>query len=292
MRNISKLILLAVAAISLTSCEKEMMGYEGMEGVYFAVQSGAYYGSERNWPYVPYTDVNFMDQNHDTVDVGLKVMITGETKTYDRTYGIAVDNDSTTAKLDVDYLDVPTLGTIKAGEDADTIHVRIVKTDLLDDSTLTLGIKLIASDQLGLSFPSFDAVSGYTAGTVYKNFDASKHTIRFTASITRPKVWTGTDVSPYNGGYESGMWGAFSKKKLELMCKLFDLTYKDFSSTATMPMVLQTLITKKLSAYLIQQYNNKTPVLEDDGRLMWCEYCPWQSKIGEKWVPGDDYYNN
>ena len=38
-RTIYFLVLLAV--VVCTSCKKEMMGYEGMEGVYFAQQWGA-----------------------------------------------------------------------------------------------------------------------------------------------------------------------------------------------------------------------------------------------------------
>ena len=74
---------------------------------------------------------------------------------------------------------------------------------------------------------------------MYEHFDASLHTLRIADFMVEPKVWVGTAVSPYNGGYESGNWGAFSRKKLELICERFNLTYNDFMSTETMPSALQ-----------------------------------------------------
>ena len=85
--------------------------------------------------------------------------------------------------------------------------------------------------------------------------------------------------------------GAFSRKKLELICERFNLTYNDFMSNETMPSALQMLIYKSMSTYLIQCYNDKKPVLEEDGRLMWFSGCPWLSKVGVPWVPEEGYYD-
>jgi len=46
-----------------------------------------------------------------------------------------------------------------------------------------------------------------------------------------------------------------------------------------------------MSTYLIQCYNDKKPVLEEDGRLMWFSGCPWLSKVGVPWVPEEGYYD-
>ena len=46
--------------LMLSGCEKDLMDYEGLEGVYFAVQWGDSWGNENSWPYQPYTDVNFI----------------------------------------------------------------------------------------------------------------------------------------------------------------------------------------------------------------------------------------
>lgn len=140
-------------------------------------------------------------------------------------------------------------------------------------------------------FSLWDAVEGFSTGEVTEHFDASLHTIRFSDMMVEPEVWTGTASSPYNDGAESGLWGAFSRKKLEMICERFDLTYSDFMSTETMPMVLQTLISTTMSEMLIERYNAKDPVLEDDGQLMYFGSCPWKSWVGVAWIPEEGYYD-
>ena len=56
--------------LMLSGCEKDLMDYEGLEGVYFAVQWGDSWGNENSWPYQPYTDVNFISLPGDTAHLG------------------------------------------------------------------------------------------------------------------------------------------------------------------------------------------------------------------------------
>lgn len=290
MKKMKKLLYTLFALLPLlTGCEKDLMDYEGLEGVYFAVQYGDSWGGERTWPYMPYSKVSFMEVSGNENTVSLRVMVTGGAKDYDRTFYLEANPDSTTAVTNTDYLPIQREWTIKAGELQTDIEVTLLRTELLQEKELTLGLRLVPSPDLTLAFTNFAAVDGHTSGTVIKNFDASLHQLRFDDMLGRPKGWVGTDESPYNGGYESGMFGAYSRKKLELMCELTGLTYADFNKQ--MPSVISTFVTKKLSAYLIERYNAKDPVLEDDGRLMYCSYVPWMSKIGVPWVAPDDFYN-
>lgn len=275
----------------LSGCEKDLMDYEGQEGVYFAVQWGDSWAGEPTWPYQPYTNVHFIKLTGDTATVSVKVMVTGPVKTYDRTFRVEVNPDSTDLKENVDYLPLTNDYVIKAGELKADVKVTLICTKILQKEEKRLGLKLVANEYFTLAFPKFDAVGGHTAGPVTERFDASLHELRISDMMVRPTVWTGTDVSPYYDGIEAGMWGAFSRQKLELMCERFDLTYNDFMSNETMPGVLQQLIAKSLSEYLIERYNAKDPVLEEDGRLMFISGCPWTSKIGVPWVPDENYYN-
>ena len=281
-----------ILLLLLSGCEKDLMDYEGLEGVYFAVQWGDSWGSEKTWPYQPYTEVNFITLPGDTASVFVRVMATGPLKDYDRPFRVEVDADSTDLTENVDYLPLTGEGVIKAGETSADVEVRLIRTNILQEGEQRLGLKLVANEYFSLAFPEWDAlVNSHQSGPIHEHFDASLHVLRISDFMVKPKVWTGTDVSPYNGGYESGIWGAFSRKKLNLMCERFNLTYNDFMSTETMPNALQTLIYKSMSKYLIQCYNDKQPVLEDDGRLMWVEGCLWMSKVGVPWVPEEGYYD-
>lgn len=282
------LYYILILPVILSGCEKDLMDYKGTEGVYFAVQWGSSWGSEKSWPYQPYTEVQFIKQKHDTVTVSVRVMTTGPVKSYDRTFRVEVNPDSTSAVENVDYYPLANDITIKAGEYTSNIPVKLIRTKALQEKEKTLGLRLVANQYFELSFPEWDAVKGYETGTVYKHFDASLHMLRISDVVVRPAVWPGTDSSPYEDGAESGLWGAFSAKKLDMICKRFNLTYSDFTGTATMPVVLQNLIAKTMSQILIDRYNAKDPVLEDDKRLMFFSGCPWKSKIGVPWVSDEN----
>ena len=290
MKKIFYFILLL--PIFLSGCEKELMDYEGVEGVYFAVQWGASYANERTWPYQPYTAVQFMQLGDvETTMVEIKVMVTGPLKNYDRTFRVEVNPDSTTAVEQVDYLLLENDIVIKAGEYTAMVPVKLLRTEALQHEEKVLGLKLVENEYFKLAFPEWDAVAGFTSGELHEHFDASLHAIRFSDMMTKPAVWPGTDSSSDYDGAESGQWGAFSLKKLELMCELFNLTYSDFMSTETMPTVLQKLIAQTMCQFLIDRYNAKDPVLEEDGRLMFVGDCPWSSKIGVPWIPDEGYYD-
>ncbi len=281
-KNILNIFMSGVIAVTLfTSCEKELMSYEGSEGVYFAVQWGTSYGNEKTWPYMPFSNLEFVKVIGNETTVQLKVMVTGPVKSYDRKFGVAIYPDSTTAQKGVHFNELPAEFTIKANEWFTYVPVVVKRTADLKTSVKKIGIKLVASNDLSLSFPAFDAVAGFTSGTVVPTFDATMHTINISDFIVKPAVWTGS-VNAQNK--ETGLWGAFSEKKLNLICERFNLTYNDFMSTTTMPSVLQYLIYQTMSRYLIEMFQSGTPVLEDDGRLMWFSGCTWESSPGVPWV--------
>jgi len=283
MKKILNLIAISLILIAGTvSCTKEMMPYNGLEGVYFAVQSGASYGTDKTWPYMPYTNLEFIKVTGDQTTVNLKVMVTGPLKDYDRIFKIEINPDSTTAQVGVHFDQPPQEVVIPANSYMAYVPVVVHRTTDIAVSEKTIGLRLVKNEFFELSFPQWDAVAGFTAGTIFKTFDASLHSIRISDFIVQPSVWIGSVTAE---GQETGLWGAFSRKKLELICEKFNLTYNDFTSTTTMPVVLQNLIYTTLSRYLVEQYEKHTPILEDDGRLMYLGGCPWSSYVGKPWVP-------
>jgi hypothetical protein len=258
------------------------MGYEGEEGVYFAMQHGASYGNERVWPYQPYSNIEFIKEIGNAVTKQFKVMATGPVKEYDRTFRMTINPDSTTAQQGVDYELEEEEFVIPANSSTGYISIVLKRTPELQNGIKKVGLMLLPNEHFTLAFPEWDAVPGFTSGTVVPKFDASLHTVNLNDFIVQPPVWTGSIQA---GGREAGMWGAFSKKKFEMMCARFNLTYNDFLSTTTMPSVLQGLIATTMSNDLIEQYNQHTPVLEDDGRLMFFWEVPWTSYVGVPWVP-------
>ncbi len=286
MKTSIKIYLLRIAIfiflLPIMSCEKEMMDYEGVEGIYFAVQYGSSYGNERVWPYQPSSNVEFVKLTGNETTYQVKVMITGAVKDYDRKFKVEINPDSTTAVLGVHYKALPEGLIIPAHAISATVPVTLMRTADLGTEVKTIGLRLVENENFKLSFPEWDAIPGYTASAtpIIQEFNASLHTIRVNDFMVKPAVWIGS-IQAENR--ESGQWGAFSRKKIELMCTLLDLTYADFSSTVTMPTVRSGLVASECAQYLIERFNAGDPVLEDDGRLMFIGNVPWTSYIGVPW---------
>lgn len=274
--------LLSVVVLPLISCKKELMEYEGMEGIYFAVRSGPSYFSSIVWPYRPYTNIAFVKypDNVEELTVNIQVMITGPVKDYDRPFKVTINSDSTTAELGVHYLPVGESFIIPANQVAGVIPVTVKRTADMEFENKKIGLRLIANEHFGLAFPEWKAIPGLGESSLGADtaFDATLHTINVNDLMVQPEVWRGSVVA--NTNKETGSWGAFTRKKMELMFQLFNLTYEDFSSETTMTLVLSNLITSELTRYLVDQFNAGTPVKEDDGRLMWAGNVPWSSYIG------------
>ncbi|MDR0766268.1 MAG: DUF4843 domain-containing protein, partial [Odoribacteraceae bacterium] len=123
-------ILLLVACLA-AACEREMISYRGVEGIYFAVQAGRDAGSESSWPYSPYTDIDFVKIEGDSYTARVKVMATGETKPVDRPFLLLPDADSTTATVGTDHDPLPAGGIIPAGETVAYVPVTLHRTAVM-----------------------------------------------------------------------------------------------------------------------------------------------------------------
>jgi hypothetical protein len=277
-RIIYSLMLLAMVFES-ASCKKEMMNYEGMEGIYFSVRSGS---NTSVPPFRPYTNIEFVKEGSgkQELTVNIQVTITGPLKDYDRTFRVEVNPDSTTATEGVHFLPIATSGIISANSINGYIPVTLKRTPDLQQAGKKIGLRLVANEHFGLAFPDWKAIDAQ--GTVSRGndtaWDNTLHTINVNDFMVQPTIWRGSVQAVTNR--ETGSWGAFTRKKMELMCQLFNLKYDDFSSDLTMTLVLSNLITSEMTRYLVNEFNAGRLVKEDDGRLMWCGSVPWTSIVG------------
>ena len=288
MRRISKslfhlaLLSSVIASLLLVSCEKELMGYQGEEGVYFAVRRGHNVIYIQQWPYHPTTNVNLFSLSHKDTIVGITVALTGPQKDYDRSFHVEINPDSTSALVDEHFQIVNPAPVIPAHSSSTEVLVKLFKSADLKAARKSIGLRLKEGSELRLSFPKFQAIPGYTNTdeAIVQEFDASLHTLYVQDFLPKPAVWQGM-ISATN--QETSLWGAYTEKKILLMCELMQLSYSDFESTKTMPIVLQQLIARQMAAHLVTQFNAGSPVLEEDGRLMYVTGVPWTSIVGTPW---------
>ncbi|MDR2413703.1 MAG: DUF4843 domain-containing protein [Odoribacteraceae bacterium] len=275
-------ILIAAACLS-SACEREMISYQGVEAVYFAVQAGRAAGSESSWPYSPYTDVEFVKIESDTYIANIKVMATGETKPVDRPFILLLDADSTTAVAGEDYEPLPSGGVIPAGECVAYLPVTLHRTAAMASGVVKIGLRLVENEHFLLTFPEWGPPVDLDDGTVYTGFDASRHVVRVNDVLVQPAQWLGGFDQYTAGNPEFNTFGAFTRKKFEILSSITGYTYLDFMTSPPMTFGLQALLGRRLADYLVAEYKAGRAITESDGRLMWASGCPWKSYAGIPW---------
>ncbi|MHA4893529.1 DUF4843 domain-containing protein [Pedobacter sp. PWIIR3] len=265
----------------MVGCKKADMSYKGKEGVYFAVQFGTKL-LQNSWPYVPYSQVEFVAIAKDAVDFPVKVMITGPVKDYDRTFRVEINPDSTTAIAGQHFDPIQQEWKIPAGAVSTNVTVHLKRTPDLELKQVTLGLRIVETKDFVSSFPEWDAIPSLTSGVVIPEFDAGLHTLRINDILVQPAVWPGS-LQP--GNKESGLFGVFTKRKMQFLIDNLDLKYEDFASAETMPQARYLLVASDAALILRQRFDAKDPVLEEDGRLMFMGSVPWTSIIGVPYKP-------
>lgn len=289
MKKLFNIAVLIVVLVGLFGCEKDLKDYDGQEGVYFYVQWGPEWYDTTYWAAQPYTKIEFVKLGVKETQVKLRVMITGNTKEYDRTFRLVVDQDSTTAVLDENYTPFEEYQTLKKNSYYTDVFITVKNSSPLKDIERKLVVKLLPTDQLGLGIPVWNDLSGMLHNDAnLDEFDGTRHTIVLNDFITRPQEWAGNQNEKY-GDRENGLFGIFSRKKFdEILVEFPNLTYEDFQSSKTMPYAMQTVIANVMSAKLQKLYDANTPILEEDGRLMYFSGVSWSSYYGIPYVPAGE----
>ncbi len=271
-----------ILAWLMQGCERELMDYQGKPGVYFAVQHGFAGGNENIWPYQPKSNVEFFKILGDKVTVDIKVMATGSLSDKDRPFRMEINPDSTNAVEGVHYEPLTGNCFIPAGMAYALVPITLKRTPDMQVKDITIGLRLVPNDYFELAFPEWHAVDDLYYGDVVESFDASLHTLIVNDVMTRPSQWSG---QASDSGLEGGLFGEFSRKKLELMCELCNVTYEDFCDANIMITLLKYEIRNTVAKYLKKALEEGHPILEDDGRLMWVGTCTWSSYVGVPYIP-------
>ncbi len=246
--------LMLFVSCLLSSCDEKMMDYEGPESLYMNAKSG---------------ESNLMMLSGDTIDYTIKVLTTGKIYDYDRPYQF-IATENSTAVAGTDYI-LPQGGVMAAGEYESEIHVKLLKNDKLLTERVNLTIRLVPNEHFTTDFPKPEKET---------DTDLSSFMLTFTSIMEEPYWWPYYDESTKA---ENGNMGFFTVKKISMMNELYGMTYADWLEGNGMTTTRVQYIYMRFAKYLIQQYRNHDPLLEDDGRLMWVTGCPWTSVIGEPW---------
>lgn len=174
----------------------------------------------------------FFYPGKEVLDVMLVVRYAGKELEESLAYQLAVDDALTTARKDVDY-ELLFDRTMKKGQEYDTVHITLKKTDELEHKKILLALKLMANENFKL---------GPRDSVRCPN-------IIFTSQSIKP-VWWDTKI-------ESSFLGTYSEDKYELF-----IIITGISDMSEMTANEKRIYSLRLKNYLIDQKNAGHPVMD------------------------------
>ncbi len=265
MKKFKLISFIALFMAVLTSCERELMTYEGKDSLYFDIRNEVAWLDPDTWSHEYFSTVSFGSTMDDEISKSFTVQASGMPSSVDREFRVVVVNDSTELQ-EGDFTGLAESYCIKAGETSTTIELTFHRGAHMKNDTLQLQLALVANEHFSLMFDEIGRSPEQYAPTENAKFDynhnASIHNIFVFDVMSRPTQWQGNDA---NG---LGTLGAFSAKKWMLMMEVTGTTIEDYADASTMPNIRMTAIGETMSTFLLEKARANTPVLEEDGTMM------------------------
>lgn len=275
MKNIALSILVALMTpmCLFTSCDREIMDYEGPAAIYFDQQYGwQYWGTLDTYAHQIYSLVSFGSMDKTDSILPVKVCISGHVVDYDRPFQVEVVKDSTTAIEGEEFELLDKDCTIKAGENLTYVKVALHKSERMSDMTPQIQIKLIPGSNFTTDFSRIGNIPmrWKDTNTEYsKNEDPTVHNIFVNNILQKPGPWNVVQ------------FGNYSRKKHALLIEVAErelgLPKSAFEETNKMQQGRTVLIARVASAYLKQKYNEgrENWIIDEDGTMMWINGVSW-----------------
>lgn len=183
------------------SCQKEMITYEGKDGIYF--------------PYVSQTmgkiGLSFADYHSDTLSVvmDIEVKVLGNLASFDRLFVLkAIENDTMPAREGIDYEILDKNPVIRKGEPSANVRIKFIRTKELLDEQKNIEFVLEENEYFSLLAPKY-----YNASYTSLEF-------RLSEKIYKPWWWS------YYGQDRFGRW---TKTKGNLICDVLNIPRTDWN---------------------------------------------------------------
>lgn len=284
MKSLRYLLQLIAILIAFSSCEKEIMTFNGQDGLYFDVRWGMA-EREGHWAHQYYTPIEFgnMVLTTTSYDVRLCVTASGEIKNYDRPFTITIGKDSTNAIEGEDYEPFPKEYVLKAGEQYAYIDITFNRTERMKNDTITLQLLLQPNEYFTCPFTNYgDApLYDYPETKYGYNMDATAHKIVASDVMSEPEGWY------------LGLFGKFSATKWRLMMELTGTDIDDYTDEK-MPSARANVLNEQFARYLLEQAlkGREYAVIDEDGSMMWCSALTSidAANAWPQYTTPDDYY--
>ena len=281
---IPMIFLFAIVVLLLTSCEqKEVMEYEGVDGIYFDVQWGPSHFDESRLARQHYTYVSFGSIEAEEAEITMKVGISGSIKDYDRPFRVEIVADSTNAIPEEEYTGFTEEQVIKAGENRTYITFKVFKTPRQTEDTVRIQFRIDPGEYFTLPFSEVGKVPGRE--NAEKQFatseDPAVHNVFYNNILSRPAGWGANEYSTY--------FGTFSPDKYQYLMDVSGYTKAHFEQLSAMTQggrgtKIRSIAIKDLQARFNKGYYRLQAgdadgweewMLERNGKMMWVPGITW-----------------
>ncbi len=178
------------------------------------------------------TDVTFVYQKGDEMQVPVRVQLVGRPADEDREIGISVYSED--AQEGTDYV-LPAKAEMPAGATTVDYTVTLKRTQVLKSQKKHVRVALISNDNFSLPVTKEDNANGVEVTTL-------AYTIVFSDQFTAaPKAW------------EEDLLGDFTQQKFELACKVLDLDPAAFNDESQMTLAMQSYVSSEMQSYVNEQ---------------------------------------
>ena len=256
----------------LGSCDKELMDYEGQDGLFFDAQYGAEWGDTTVWAHQLYTLINFGSADGNELVGAVKVAVAGSIKDYPRPFKLKLVTDSTTV-IEEEYEFLQQEYVIPAGLNHTYLRIKFKKSDRMAENTLQLQVALEPNEHFTLPFSEIGQIPGRwddTRTEYSTNDNPSIHNFFVNNMLVKPNGWHDVQF-----GY------TYTKKKHELLLKIayekFGFVNSDFEDKSKMQSGRAKAIAQETAKFLKAQHDlgREYWILDEDGTMMWVSGCPW-----------------
>ena len=180
------------------------------------------------------TDVTFVYQKGDEMQVPVRVQLLGRTSSSPREIGIIISSDD--VQEGIDYT-LPQKAEMPAEATTADYVITLKRTAALKTMKKHVKLTLTANDHFSLPVTKESNANGDEVTTL-------TYTVAFSDQFTTaPKAW------------EDDLLGAFTQQKFELACKVLDLDPADFNDSSKMTLAMQSYISAEMQSYVKQQQN-------------------------------------
>lgn len=226
MTNKIKAIAMAFTLVAIAACSEQTPDeFQDITGVYLNNRSNTNILQDS-------TDVTFVYQKGDEMQVPVRVQLLGRTSDSAREIALIVSSDD--AQEGIDYT-LPEKAEMPAGTTTVDYMITLKRTASLKTMKKHVKVTLIANKQFSLPVTKETNANGDEVTTL-------TYTVAFSDQFTTaPKAW------------EDDLLGAFTQQKFELACRVLDIDPADFNDSSKMGLAMQSYISAEMQRYVREQ---------------------------------------